>query len=94
MVNIVKYELLSKDELAVRISKQDNNYLLIFNTNIMKYAIIFESGDNKYITGFTNDPNKELKECIIPNSSRYLVELKELDSIFIALEGDAKIYLS
>ena len=60
----------------------------------MKYAIILEclNGD-KYLKGFSNTEILYCKDSI-KRHQIYTVELKELSSLFIPLEGDAKIYLS
>ena len=55
----------------------------------MKYAIILDVNGRSYLLGFTNTPiehNDTIK--------KKTVELKELSSLFIPLEGDAAIYLS
>lgn len=56
----------------------------------MKYAIILIAHKTKYLLGFTNTPIN-LKTS---TGEQYTVELKELDRLFIPLEGDAAVYLS
>lgn len=57
----------------------------------MKYAIILNTNRNKYLLGFTNTPRPVERTL---TGEKYTVELKELDSLFLPLEGDAAIYLS
>lgn len=57
----------------------------------MKYAIILATNRNTYLLGFTNT-SKAIEKTVI--GEKYTVELKELDNLFIPLEGDAAIYLS
>ncbi len=57
----------------------------------MKYAIVYKIRNNSYLKGFTNTPIDIINSI---GGRTYTVELKELDSMFIALEGDAAIYLS
>lgn len=52
----------------------------------MKYAIILTVKDRRYLIGFTNNETCEEQYELIP--------LKELSSLFIALEGDNSNYLS
>lgn len=62
----------------------------------MKYAIILETrprGD-KYLLGFTNTKIDEQVSGVAQTSLKYTVELRELSSLFIRLEGDAAEYLS
>ena len=59
----------------------------------MKYAIIHETlNGDKYLKGFTNTIIRDTASH--GNAWTYTVELKELKSLFIPLEGDAKVYLS
>ncbi len=55
----------------------------------MKYAIIYKTKTTSYLIGFTNNPEHKLK-----NNMQYLVELRELQNIWVELTGDAAVYLS
>jgi hypothetical protein len=58
----------------------------------MKYAIILKTrSGNSYLLGFTNT---EINETNNKEDIKYTVKLRELNSLFITLEGDAKMYLS
>ena len=57
----------------------------------MKYAIILETEDSKYLLGFTNTI---IDETTGRGSFKYTVELKEIEDMFIPLKGDAAVYLS
>lgn len=56
----------------------------------MKYAIIMSVRNRKYLIGFTNNTVSEKTA----EYEKYTVELKENNSIFLPLEGDAAVYLS
>ena len=58
----------------------------------MKYAIIIKVRDRVYLTGFTNTRIEE--EILTQGGIKYTVELKEMSSLFLRLEGDAEVYLS
>ena len=56
----------------------------------MKYAIILVTKSGSYLLGFTNTSFKQEDKDTV----KYTVELKEMDSIFVPLVGDASVYLS
>jgi hypothetical protein len=58
----------------------------------MKYAIIIDVRNRKYLTGFTNIRIE--KETMLTGGTKYTVELREMTGIFLTLEGDAKEYFS
>lgn len=60
----------------------------------MKYAIILQVIDRKYLTGFTNTKIEKTNTNPEDSGIKYTVELKEVKGLFLKLEGDAKEYLS
>lgn len=87
--NSIMYQTLVFKVLGVK-HRQIISWL---NNKIMKYAILLQVADRRYLLGFTNNEilPSELDEN---NSIKYTIKLKEMSSLFIRLEGDALVYLS